>query len=93
MTKKKATTKRKAPAIKMEISNQNTRMAVHDLEIREPINLIRVVGNRLELHLRSGLVYKWPETAAERKKRLAAKPKPKAPPEPPYDSEDRAKET
>jgi hypothetical protein len=86
MTKKKTTRK------KVEPTNQNIKQAVEDLEINQPLHLVRVVGNRLELHLRGGTVLKWPETATERKKRLAAKPKPKPPPEPPYDSEDRQQE-
>ena len=71
MTKRKSAPKR--PAI--QDTNETRALAVRDLEINQPIHLVRVVGGRLELHLRSGLVHRWPETATERKKRLAAKPK------------------
>jgi len=79
-------TKRKSKP-KLELTDANIKQAVADLEINSPLHRVRLVGNRLELWTRTGIL-KWPETAAEKKKRLAAKPKPKIE-EPPYDSEDR----
>jgi hypothetical protein len=75
MTKKRTTTKR------IEPNEANIKQAVQDLEIDQPIRLVRVVGSRLELHLPYS-VLKWPETPAERRKRLAAKPQPKPPLDP-----------
>lgn len=73
---KKQTTK-----LKVAPTPANIQQAVQDLEITQPIRLVRVVGGRLELHLPDS-VLKWPETAPERKKRLAAQPKPKPPIDP-----------
>jgi hypothetical protein len=64
-------TKKRTTAKKVEPTQANIKQAVQDLGIKQPIRLVRVVGNRLELHLPHS-VLKWPETAAERKKRLAA---------------------
>ena len=71
MTKKR--TRKKA-----ELTDANIQQAAKDLELDTPIQYARVVGPRIELHTRDA-VYKWPETATEKKKRLAAKPKPKEP--------------
>lgn len=73
MTKKRTTRK------KIDDTRQNLYYAVHDLEIDVPVMTTRVVGNRLELSLYGGSIVKWPETAAEKRKRLAAKPKPRQP--------------
>jgi hypothetical protein len=92
-------TKKRATKPKLQPTPENIKQATKDLEINQPIRLVRVVGNRLELHLPYSVV-KWPETAAERKRRLgapasrerlAARPKPPPPPAP-LDSEDQARE-
>jgi len=67
-------TKRRTTPRNIEPTQENIKQAVQDLEINQPIRLVRVVGNRLELHLPYSIV-KWPETATERRKRLAGKGK------------------